>query len=73
MKAILEFNLPDDQEDYDMANKAVSYKVALWEISQYLRSEVKYNEQLSADAYDQVVKLREKFHDILNDNTINLD
>ena len=73
MKAILEFNLPEDNEEFTMATKVSSYSVALWEISQFLRSEIKYNEQLSEDAYDQVVKIREKFHDILNDNNISLD
>ena len=73
MKAILEFNLPEDNDDFTMATKATSYSLALWEISQFLRSEIKYNEQLSEDAYDQVVKIREKFHDILNDNNISLD
>lgn len=73
MKAILEFNLPEDNEEFTMATKASSYSVALWDINQFLRSEIKYNEQLSEDAYDEVVKIREKFHDILNDHNISLD
>ena len=43
MKAILEFNLPEDKEDFDFATNAVNYYSALVEFDQWLRSEYKYN------------------------------
>lgn len=33
-KAILEFNLPEEQEEFDTAVKAIDYKLALWDIAQ---------------------------------------
>lgn len=44
MKAILEFNLPEDHEDFTLANKAVDYAGALNEYANWLRSICKYGE-----------------------------
>jgi len=43
MKAIIEFELPEDQEEYQMANNASKIYMALWDIKQLLRSKLKYN------------------------------
>lgn len=45
MKAILEFNLPEDQEEYNSTIKAAEYRSALYEISQWLRSIRKYEDR----------------------------
>lgn len=34
MKGIIEFNLPEEQEEFDTAVKAADLKAALWEIAQ---------------------------------------
>lgn len=33
-KAILEFNLPEEQEEFEMAARASDYSIALWDIAQ---------------------------------------
>jgi hypothetical protein len=43
MKAILEFNLPEEKEDFDFATKGINYYSALVEFDNWLRSEYKYN------------------------------
>ena len=43
MKAIIEFELPEDQEEYQMANNASKMYTALWDIKQLFRSTLKYN------------------------------
>jgi len=48
MKAILEFNLPEDQEDFNHANQAVNYYCAIIDIMQYLRSKTKYTEEVGS-------------------------
>lgn len=37
-KAILEFNLPEENEEYKTTMKAQEYYCQLWDIEQYLRS-----------------------------------
>ena len=39
MKATLEFNLPEDKEDFDFATNGINYYSALVEFDQWLRSE----------------------------------
>ena len=69
MKAIIEFNLPEDQEDYELCNKDMSY--ALHQIQQYLRSKVKYetDDPNKWEAYDEMYQ---EFYNIINKNNIQL-
>jgi hypothetical protein len=39
MKAIIEFELPEDQEEYEKANNANKMYMALWDIKQLFRSQ----------------------------------
>ena len=43
MKAILEFDLPDDREEYERANAATKLCGFIWDYENYLRGEVKHN------------------------------
>ena len=71
MKATLEFNLPEDQFEYDCAFK--SFKMwSLEEINQELRLIWKY-EDLKENQFEMVERIREKIFEILQDNEINLD
>lgn len=74
-KAILEFDLsePEDEEAHKRAVKSLDLVLALWDIDQYLREQVKYNESLSKEAYDALDKAREEFYNILNKRNISFD
>ena len=65
MKAILEFNLPDDQHAYELANRAQDMFLALSVISNYLREQVKH-----ANPPDDIEKIRAMFYEIVHDNNI---
>ena len=67
MKAILEFNLPDDQEDFNHATNGFNYYMALVEMDQWLRAEYKYND--NEEMYEARVKMRE----IILDNNVKID
>jgi hypothetical protein len=56
MKSILEFNLPEDQSDFDMCNNARHYYSALWEIHNQLRQWRKYEnkETLTMEEVDEM-------------------
>lgn len=76
MKAILEFNLPDDNYDYKLCNMSAGMHTVLWEFDQVLRSCVKYESfdgrQLSAEEMEFAQKLREQWFQLLQDNKIDL-
>jgi len=73
MKATLEFNLPDDQHEFDMAIQGSSMYLALWDLSQELRSMWKYQQYKTEEEYAIVETIRDKFHEILSEHNINLD
>jgi hypothetical protein len=72
MKAIIEYNLPEDQFEFDNAVKSMKMWHALNEIKDELRRIYKY-EDLKENEFEMVERIREKFFEILQENEINLD
>jgi hypothetical protein len=71
MKAIIEFELPKDQEEYEMANNASKMYMALWDIKQLFRSTLKYNPMgLNSKELEQWEAMRGNFFDILDNNDL---
>jgi hypothetical protein len=73
MKATLEFDLPDDQIDFDFATKGQKYYSTLWEMDQWLRSQIKYNEKLTDEQHDTYEACRDQLREIMNDNSVSFD
>lgn len=67
MKATLEFNLPEDREDFNYANNGFNYYMALVEMDEWLRSEYKYNGK------EEMYEVREKLNEIILENNVKLD
>lgn len=73
MKAILEFNLPDEQEEFQLAANAVKWMSFANEFSQFLRAECKYNaDTYTEDQYRLLEQIRERFHEMLNEEGLSL-
>jgi hypothetical protein len=84
MKAILEFNLPEDREDFELANKAASMSCALNDISNlvfrparkhgYGNNEkvAKLIEEHPQYAEELIGELEQMFFEILRDNEVEL-
>ena len=72
MKAIIEFNLPDEQHEFYCATKGQDMISVLWELQQELRKLYKY-EQLNKDETLIVERLRDFLNDSLNEHEINLN
>ena len=72
MKAILEFNLPEEQAEHYCAIKGADMLNVLWELKTELRSMLKYGE-LPDKQYEIVEKIQEFLFSSLNDNDVNLD
>ena len=66
------FNLPEDQHEFDLAIQGSKMYLALWDISQELRTLWKY-EELSEEEWKMVERIRDKFYEILDENQIKLD
>ena len=74
MKAILKFNLPDDEQEYNLANNAMNFWNVLWELDQDLRSKTKYAaDDLPQEKYDAYQEIRDKLHELMTENNVSLD
>ena len=57
MKAILEFELPRDGENFDASAKGMDWAIVVWDMDQLLRNMLKYgHEYKDADTALQQVK-----------------
>ena len=69
MKAILEFNLPEENIEFRAAINGENYKSAIWDFDQLLRSEMKYKE-LSDETYKAYKYCREELRKILEQDNL---
>ena len=69
MKAVLEFDLPEDNSDFQAAINGNNYKNAIWDFDQLLRSEMKYKE-LSDETYKAYKYCREQLRKILAEDNL---
>ena len=44
MKAILEFNLPEEEEQFNAANRGMDWALLVWHIDQFIRNKIKYEQ-----------------------------
>lgn len=67
MRATLEFNLPEDNQEFELASKALKMYSTLWDLDVWLRSEIKYNDK------EHLEVVRDKLRELMNDNRIDFD
>ena len=72
MKAILEFNLPEDQPEFNNAIKGGDWKHVCWQIDQYLRKEIKYNDDNSDYKTKVLEEVRDELYGFMNENNVDL-
>ena len=72
MKAILEFNLPEDKVDFDLALQGGDWKHVCWEMDQYLRKRVKYDEGLTEEQLEVYEDMRGEFWRMMKENNVDL-
>jgi hypothetical protein len=72
MEAILKFNLPEDQPEFNNALKGGDWKHVCWQMDQYLRGRVKYDESLSEEQLRVYEGIREELYGFMNENKVDL-
>ena len=74
MKAVLEFNLPEDQQDFELATKGMKFWSILWDLDQSLRAKTKYaSDDLPQDKYDAYQEIRDELRELMSENMISFD
>jgi len=64
MKAILEFELPEDKEHFDVASRGMDWALVVWDMDQIMHKKVKYAE-LTDDSRLVIEELRLTMSDML--------
>ena len=64
MKAILEFELPEDKEHFDVASRSIDWALVVWDMDQMMRQRLKYTE-LTNDSRKVIEDLRSTLNDML--------
>jgi len=63
MRATLEFNLPDDQIEFEYATNGSKWASLVWELDQYLRNKTKHApDDYPEQVYNALFELREYLH-----------
>ncbi len=57
MKVTLEYVLPEDQEEFDMATAGKSMHCVLWDILQNLRTKIKHGNIEENTAYEEIQEM----------------
>ena len=63
----------DNENDLLTAINGYKYKLALWDLDQFIRNELKYNDKLTEQQYDYAEMLRDKLHEFINDYEITIE
>ena len=73
MKVILEFNLPEEQSEYNFATQGSDWYFVVWKMEQWLRQQYKYmpDEEYNEDRYNAYVEAREKLFELMKENGVN--
>ena len=66
MKAILEFNLPEDEEQFYTASKGMDWALCAWDIDQILRDKLKHGDLLP-NTRVELEEIRDTLNEMLAD------
>lgn len=72
MKAQLTFNLPEEQEEFNDAINGNAFKAVIWELDQWMRSQIKHGE-LTDDVHEKVQEIRDYLWTCMNDNNVSYE
>ena len=63
MKAILEFNLPEDKEEFGVASRGMDWALLAWDMDQFIRNKIKYEQ----DSDDVLQLVRDKLNCLMEE------
>jgi hypothetical protein len=67
MKAILEFNLPDEKNEFTLAVKGDSYYCVLWDLNSWFRDMIKHDDR------EDLEEVREMLNIFMEKHNCNFD
>jgi hypothetical protein len=71
-KVTIEFDSVEEQEDIKDALDGFKWRMVAWEIDEFLRTEMKYNEKLTQSDYEFAEKIREELRERISSYNLSL-
>lgn len=71
-RATFSFNLPDEQNEYQVMSQSQNMQRVLWDFSQQLRSWRKYHNDFKSGS-DALEKITQEFYRIVNEYQVSID
>jgi hypothetical protein len=72
-KVTIQFDTIEEQEDIRDALDGYKWRMVAWELDEFLRSEMKYNEKLSNLEYEFAEKTRQELRERINSYNLSLE
>lgn len=73
MKAILEFNLPEEKDEHTLAIRGGDYWSSLWDMDQWLRAKIKYSDNDRDFDVGTLQLCRDQLRAIMDSNNVSLE
>ena len=70
MKAKLEFNLPEDKDEFNVASKAMDWALIVWDIEQQCRDWIKYENHEFKTIEEALQGVRDMVQDVMDENGV---
>ena len=70
MKVTIEFNLPEEEEQFNAANKGMDWALLAWDVDQLLRDKLKYG-KLLPNTRAELEEIRDTLNEMLVDKGLN--
>lgn len=72
--ATLVFNLPEEQEDFELINNASKYYSVIWDLDQFMRNKIKYANDHNPEPFIETVQLvRDELWKLMEEKNLTLD
>lgn len=73
-KITVEFNLPEEQSEFDDFNNAGKYYSVLWDIDNYMRARIKYASEDTPEIYSEAIQMvRDELWSLMNQHNLDLN
>lgn len=72
-KMTIEFDTVEDQHEMEMCLNGSKWCLVAWELDQYFRSRIKYENDISEDAYNAVEEARGKLRELMQENGVTFE
>jgi len=72
MIAKLEFNIPEEKDEFKMAIRGFDYWVVLWDLSQWLRGKLKYDHEYKT-ADEALEAVQTELYNLIDEHSCPID